>query len=110
MRGFVLALTFLFSAAAAVIWWVWSDSEHSAGSLIKVAPIGLVRLAMVMAALWLAWPTIRKPALWFPPGILLISLVAVGVCAIQPRLALALLPAVMGLVAFTGFLRLFRQQ
>jgi hypothetical protein len=110
MRGFVLFLTLLFASMAVAIRFFFGESGRSSGSLIAVAPVGLVRLTLVMGALWLAWPTVRKPAMWFPPGILAIALIGLGICVLQPRLALALVPAIGGLIAFTAFLRFFRQK
>lgn len=108
MRGFVLFLTLLFALMAAVIKTFWGDDHQAPGSIAKVAPIGLARLAMVMAALWIAWPAVRKPALWLPPGALVLGLVALGVCVVQPRLAIALVPAASALIAFSAILRYFR--
>lgn len=108
MRGFVLFLTLLFALMAAVIKTFWGDANQASGSIAKVAPIGLARLAMVMAALWIAWPAVRKPALWLPPGALVLGLVALGVCVVQPRLAIALVPAASALIAFAAILRFFR--
>jgi len=110
MRGFVLFLTLLFALMAAVIKTFWGDADQASGSIVKVAPIGLARLAMVMAALWIAWPAVRKPALWLPPGALLLGLVALGVCVVQPRLAIALVPAASALIAFSAILRFFRSK
>lgn len=108
MRGFVLFLTLLFAVMAALIRTFWGDSNQASGSIGKVAPIGLARLAMVMAALWIAWPAVRKPAMWLPPGALLLGLVALGACVVQPRLAIALVPAASALIAFAAILRFFR--
>jgi len=68
----------------------------------------LIRLSLVLGALWLAWPSIRRPAQWLPPGIATIVLVAIGACAVQPRLAFALIPLAGSLIAFAGFARYFR--
>jgi hypothetical protein len=108
MRGFVLFLTLLFGMSALAIRVFFADSGRSSQSLVAVAPVGLIRLTLVMGALWLAWPTVRKPAMWFPPGILAVALIGLGVCVLQPRLALALVPAIGGLIAFTAVLRFFR--
>jgi len=108
MRGFVLFLTLLFALLAAVIRTFWGDGAQASGSIGKVAPIGLARLAMVMAALWIAWPAVRKPALWLPPGALVLGLIALGVCVVQPRLAIAMVPAATALIAFSAILRFFR--
>jgi len=68
----------------------------------------LIRLSLVLGALWWAWPSIRRPARWLPPGIATVVLVAIGACAVQPRLAFALVPLAGSLIAFAGFARYFR--
>jgi len=108
MRGFVLFLTLFFAVLAAVIKVFWGEGNQAVGSIGKVAPIGLARLAMVMAALWIAWPVVRKPAMWLPPGALVLGLIALGACVVQPRLAIALVPAASALIAFAAILRFFR--
>jgi len=110
MRGFVLFLTLVFALMAVAIKTFWGDAHQASGSIAKVAPVGLARLAMVMAALWIAWPAVRKPALWLPPGALVLGLVALGVCVVQPRLAIALIPAASMLIAFSAILRFFRDK
>jgi len=108
MRGFILFLTLFFAVMAAAIKTFWGDAHQASGSIAKVAPIGLARLTMVMAALWMAWPAVRKPAMWLPPGALVLGLVALGACVVQPRLAIALVPAASALIAFSAILRFFR--
>jgi hypothetical protein len=108
MRGFILFLTLLFSILAVTIRIFGDQSGQVSGSIVRVAPIGLARLAMVMGALWIAWPAIRKPALWLPPGALFVALLSLAICVVQPRLAIALIPAATLVIAFAGFLRFFR--
>lgn len=110
MRGFVLLLA-LLAAAAGLGWYLWGqDTTLGSASLMKVAPEGLARLAVVLGAVWLAWPVVRKPAMWFPPGILMVSLAVLAVCVVQPRSAIALVPLLGGLLAFSAIVRLFRSQ
>ncbi len=68
----------------------------------------LFRLGAACGALWLAWPTLRKPANWLPSGFLAIILLAVGVVAVQPRLLPAVVPAVGILLTVTAFVRILR--
>ncbi len=68
----------------------------------------LIRISLILAAAWLAWPSLKRPASWLPPGIAAITLIAIGACAVQPKLAIALVPIVGGLITFAGFLRFFR--
>lgn len=107
MRGMILVLTVFFAVAAGAIRWgvaYWGTSN----SLWLVSSIGMTRLALVLGALWIAWPTIRRPAMWLPPGLAAVGLIALGACVVQPRLAIAIVPLLGGLIALAGFVRFFR--
>ena len=71
-------------------------------------PASFLRLSFVLGAAWLAWPSLRRPAQWLPSGIAVVLLIALGACAFQPRLAIAIIPLVGSIVAFAGILRAFR--
>ena len=43
------------------------------------------RVGLVMAALWLAWPSLKKPARWLPPGVAVLIVGLLVVLAAQPR-------------------------
>ncbi len=106
MRVTILVFTVLFLVGAVAIRWsvgYWNLSN----SLWMVTSIGMTRVALVLGTLWIAWPTVRRPAMWFPPGIAAVALMA---CVIQPRLAIAIIPALGTLLAFAGFVRFFRGQ
>ncbi len=109
MRLFVLFLTLLFGSSAAVIAWMNSRSDQVADSIWMVTAVGLTRLTLVMAALWLAWPAVRRPAMWLPSGMLAVVFVVFAVCVVRPQLAIALIPAVSLLIAFSAFLRFIRE-
>lgn len=109
MRVFVLVLTLLFGISAAAIAWMNSRSEQVADSIWMVTAVGLTRLTLVMGALWLAWPAVRRPAMWLPSGMLAVVFIAFAVCIVQPRLAIALIPAVSLLIGFSAFLRFIRE-
>lgn len=63
------------------------------------------RVGLVMGALWLAWPSLKRPARWLPPGIAVAGVVALAVLAAQPRLILVAIPALGTLIAVTALLR-----
>jgi len=107
-RNFILLLVVLSAGVAAAIRWWPREEAPLEGSIPLVMAIGLTRLALVMGALWVAWPVARKPAMWMPPGLLALAFVLFGICAVQPRLAIALVPAIGSLIALSAVLRFFR--
>mgnify|MGYP001484227354 CR=1 FL=1 len=109
MRVTILVFIVLFALGGIAIHWS-VQHWHLSNSLWTVTSIGLFRFALVLGTLWIAWPTVRRPAMWFPPGIIAVALVALGACVIQPRLAIAIVPALGTLLAFAGFVRFFRGQ
>jgi hypothetical protein len=109
MRVTILVFTVLCLLGAALIRWGVSH-WHLSHSLWMVTAVGMVRLALVLGTLWMAWPSVRRPAMWFPPGIIAVAFAALGACVVQPRLAIALIPALGTLLAFAGFVRFFRGQ
>jgi len=79
------------------------------GDLIGgIGAVSLGRTALLLGVVWMAWPSLRKPATWLPPGIAAVMLGAVIACAMQPRLVFVIAPLVGSLIAFAGFLRYFR--
>jgi hypothetical protein len=66
------------------------------------------RIGLVLAALWLAWPSLQRPASWLPPGIVVLCVLALAVIAAQPRLVVVAVPAVAALIALAGFVRMMR--
>ncbi len=58
---------------------------------------------------WLAWPSLQKPAEWLPSGITAIVLVCMGACAVQPRLLLVLVPLVGTLIGIGAAVRFLRK-
>ena len=66
------------------------------------------RVGLVMGALWLAWPSLRRPAAWLPPGIAVGGVIGLAVIAAQPRLALVAIPAMGVLFTVASIVRAFR--
>lgn len=71
----------------------------------KFAAAATGRIGLVLAALWLAWPSLRRPASWLPPGFAIICVVALMVLAAQPRLIIVAIPALGGLLALATVIR-----
>lgn len=109
MRVTILVFIVLLAGGALAIRWGMHHWQLS-NSLWSVTAEGMIRFALALATLWIAWPTVRRPAMWFPPGIIAVALIALAACALQPRLAIALVPAMGTLLAFAGFVRFFRGQ
>lgn len=108
MRGIVFVVTIVMVMAAVAIRWMAWQGKLPSDSILVVGWDPLVRLIVVLAAALIAWPVVRKPALWLAPGMSALLLVVIGVCAVRPRLAVVLLPAVGLLIAFSGVVRLIR--
>lgn len=68
----------------------------------------LLRPAMAFGCLWLAWPTVRRPANWLPPGVAAVTLLLIGVVAARPKLLVVLLPMAGVLGTLAAVIRLVR--
>lgn len=93
----------LLSVSAGVSWWFGDDSTA------RFAASGTGRIGLVMAALWLAWPSLRRPAAWLPPGIAVGVVIALAVVAFQPRLIVVVVPAVGLLFTLAAAVRAMRR-
>ncbi len=83
----------------------WSNRDVAVG----VGTASMTRLAIVLIAMWLAWPSLRRPAAWLTPGITLAAVAMIVMVALQPRLIVVALPAIGFLFAFTAMVRFFRR-
>jgi len=86
-------------------WWFLGDQSGS--SKFLAAACG--RIGLVMGALWLAWPQLKKPARWLPASAPVIGVVALIVVAAQPRLLIPAIPIVGVLITLSGFVKVFRK-
>jgi hypothetical protein len=68
------------------------------------------RVGLLMAALWLAWPSLRRPASWLPPGFAFLGVIVLAVLAAQPRLIVVAIPAFGTLLALATVLRSFKRR
>lgn len=89
----------LLAACGAVTWKFGGDGS----SRIVSASTG--RIGLMMAALWLAWPSLKRPARWLPPGIAMAGVIGLAVVAARPTLILVVLPAIGTIAAITVFIR-----
>lgn len=96
-------MLFLAIALLLVCGFVTWQYQQSGSAKFVAAATG--RIGLVMAALWLAWPSLRRPASWLPPGIAVLGVVMLAVLAAQPRLIVVAIPAFGGLLALATFIR-----
>ncbi len=94
-RVIVLVLAIVLLIGFVLARWLGDESW------LRVASNAMGRIGMVMGALWLAWPSLAKPARWLPPGIAVACVLALCVLAAQPRLVVFVLPAI-GVLTFVA--------
>lgn len=99
-RILIGVIAILLLLVCGVVTWKFGDD----GSVrFVVAATG--RVGLMMAALWLAWPSLKRPARWLPPGIAMAGVVGLAVVAARPSLVLVVLPAIGTIAAITVFVR-----
>lgn len=74
----------------------WTYNTGNGTSVFGVAVFA--RAAIVLALLWLAYPSLKRPLGWFPPVVIVVFLIGVGVMIANPKL----LPAVIPLLGIAG--------
>ena len=102
-RHMVLAISITLLGVWAVVTW-----EFGTGGTARVAASAAGRIGLVMGALWLAWPSLSKPAAWLPPGIAVGGVVGLAIIAAQPRLAVVAVPVMGLLFTVASVVRAFR--
>ncbi len=95
----VLLTTYVFSS--------WSNLGGASGEFTRAAS---GRIGLLLIALWLAWPSLRRPASWLPPGMAVAGVITLAVLAAQPKLIIAAVPAFLTLLTVAGFVRAFKQK
>jgi len=102
-RSIVLLVAIVMLCTSMASWW-WGES-----SFARFSSAALGRMGLVLAAIWMAWPSLRRPAAWFPAAVPVIGIVALMVLAAQPRLLFAVLPAAGMLMALSVVVKMFRR-
>ena len=74
----------------------------------KLASQMMGRIGLLLGALWLAWPSLRRPAQWLPPGMALACVLTLVALAAQPKLIVVAIPAVGALIALSAVVRSIR--
>ncbi|MGI9474952.1 MAG: hypothetical protein ACR2NZ_25700 [Rubripirellula sp.] len=104
-RTMVLVISIVLLVTFAVVSWRFGNQGSA-----KFVAAATGRIGLVMAALWLAWPSLRRPASWLPPGFAVIGVVALAVLAAQPRLIVVAIPALGTLLALATVVRSIKRQ
>ncbi|MCD0461264.1 hypothetical protein [Roseiconus lacunae] len=99
----LIAAIGMLSAALAAYWF----SDSSSGTFFSAA---LGRVGLVLAALWLAWPSLKRPAKWLPASVPVIGVCALIVIAAQPRLILPAIPLVGALITLSTVISAMRKK
>ena len=99
-RTMILLLSILLLAIFGIM--IWYGGRQGSYKMLANAT---GRIGLVLAALWIAWPSLQRPIRWLPPSIAVAGVIALGVVAAQPRLVLVAVPALCTLLALTTFVR-----
>lgn len=78
------------------------------GGSRELALNSVLRVGIVMLAIWLALPALNKPMRWLPPGAAVMCLVGIGIIAAQPRLLVVIVPAIGFLLTIGWLVRIFQ--
>ena len=103
-RTLVLVIALVMLAG----WFFAPDASD--GNSGKFAGEAMGRIGLVMGALWIAWPSIRRPAQWLPPGMAVGGVVLLGLLAARPTLIAVAIPAVGGLITVAALARMFKNK
>ncbi len=102
-RTLVLLAAIGLLAGSMAAWWY---SGSGSGSFAAAA---MGRIGLVLAALWLAWPSLRRPARWLPPGMAVAGVLMLVVLAARPQLRHVLIPAFIALITLGTIVRMFKR-
>lgn len=103
-RILVLVAAIALLVTCAVITWGFGASGSA-----EFAAAATGRMGLMMMALWLAWPSLRRPASWLPPGFAMAGVIALAILAARPRLIVVAVPALGVLLALTAIIRTMRR-
>ena len=81
---------------------------YGTGNNAAAAGAVLGRVGAVLFALFIAWPSLRRPAAWLPAGAAIICVVALIAIAAQPKLVIYAIPATGLLIFLSGMVRVTR--
>lgn len=100
----------LVIGVSCIAWGIYINLANRAEMGGRFASNSILRIGIVLMALWLALPALKKPLSWLPPGIVAVCLVMIGVLAAQPKLIFVLAPAAGVVLAIGGLARFMRKR
>lgn len=100
----MLALSVVLVSAS-----IWMTYQLEQTGSIKALSAATGRIGLILGALWLAWPTLRRPASWLPPGFAMLGVLVMGIVATQPKTVFVIAPLFAGLLTLASILRAFRK-
>lgn len=98
-RHLVLLVAVLMGCASLASWW-WGQ-----GGSANFAAGATGRIGLVLGAIWLAWPSLKRPARWLPPGMAVLGVLLIAMLAAQPRLVAVAVPVFALLFAVATVVR-----
>ncbi len=101
-RTLVAIMAVVLLSGSVAFWWF---GEGGSGTFATAA---MGRIGLVLVALWLAWPSLRRPARWLPPGMAVAGVITLAVLAAQPKLMVVVIPAFFGLLTLATIVRVFK--
>ncbi len=102
-RSLLLVLSIVLLSICGWLLWRYENT-----GTVKFVAAAAGRIGLVLAALWLAWPTLKRPASWLPPGFAVLGIVLLAILAAQPRSIIVMLPAFGALLALASVVRAMR--
>ena len=103
-RTLLLVLAIGLLLVCGIVSWRF---EQSGSARLIAAATG--RIGLLLGALWLAWPSLRRPAKWLPPGVAVLGVVILAVLAAQPRLIVVAIPVFCGLLVLATVIRAIKR-
>lgn len=104
LRRTLLLLISLVAIVVGIVFSVFETLESGR----TFAAASAFRIGIVMFALWLALPSLSKPARWLPPGMAILGVIGIMVVAAHPKLILVIAPAGGVLLTLGWLVRTFR--
>ncbi len=75
----------------------------------SVSNAAVIRVGMILLAVWIAFPLLSRPATWLPPGSMAVALILIGATVTQPKLLIVLIPLFSALLGVGAAIRYFRR-